>query len=472
MQEDLENIRKQLQVLMNQQTDSEDIPKPPQTTHLPLEPGVPFITNNFVDDDLPTVLQVIATQAGIPIIGDEEVQNDPSLINCTITEIPLDRALDIVLAGTPYVVKKTPYYYLVCSGDIESPMFSAVSTTRRLKLSYVKADMAASLLSTHFQKYVQAEPEGNTILVTAPSPLVDRIVEDLKQIDQVPTHVLLDARIVIIERGDLLNLGVEWGWPKIQAGIFSNNAKGGAGVLPDFGGKWPWGVQIGYAPDATFTNSLELALNLLAQNQELRTLAKPQVLAQDGKEAQMKVMTEEYYMLTAQTQTTYYQYSEMQEIESGTSLQITPHIGDNNDITLEISVEVSDSIARGSETDLPVVTRRTAQNTVRIKDGGTVALAGLTENRTRTDERRVPGLSKLPLIGKLFESTNRENSSREIAVFVTARIVPDTIENVSFEEPTAPAAPSAAQPLPPAEETNEDFRMSLRESLMRSRSLR
>jgi type II secretory pathway component GspD/PulD (secretin) len=302
---------------------------------------------------------------------------------------------------------------------------------------------------------------------------VERIIDDLKQVDQVPTHVLLDARIVIIERGDLLNLGVEWGWPKIQAGVFSNNTKGrGAGYLPDFGGKWPWGVQIGYAPDATFTNALELTLNLMAQNGELRTLAKPQVLAQDGKEAQMQVMTEEYYMLTAQSQTTYYQYSEMQEIESGTRLQITPHIGDNNDITLELSIEVSDSIPRGSETDLPVVTRRTATNTVRIKDGGTVALAGLTENRTRTDLRRVPGLSKLPLVGKLFESQNRQNSSREIAVFVTARIVPDTAQNISFEEPSAPAAPSAAAPAIPVEETDADFRTSLRESLMRSRSFR
>jgi type II secretory pathway component GspD/PulD (secretin) len=333
--------------------------------------------------------------------------------------------------------------------------------------------MASSLLSTHFQKYVQAEPEGNTILVTAPSPLVERIVDDLKQIDQVPTHVLLDARIVIIERGDLLNLGVEWSWPQIQAGVFGNNAKGGGGgTLADFGGKWPWGVQIGYAPDATFTNSLELTLNLLAQNGELRTLAKPQVLAQDGKEAQMQVMTEEYYILSAQTPSTYYQYSELQEIKSGTRLQIVPHIGDNNDITLELAVEVSDSVPRGAGSDLPVVTRRTAQNTVRIKDGGTVALAGLTENKTRTDLRRVPGLSKLPLIGKLFESTNRQNSTREIAVFVTARIVPDTSENVSFEEPVAPAASRGVPPVPVEEETSEDFRMSLRESLMRSRSFR
>ena len=305
-EQNLANIMQQLEELKRKQAEGEET-EPQLGTQAPLEAGVPLITNNFVDDELPTVLQIIATTAGIPIIPDETVQGDPSLINCQLKEVPLERALEIVLAGTPYVVKKTPYYYLVCSGDIESPMFSAVSDTRRIKLNYVKADMAMSLLSTNFQKYVQAEPEGNTICVTAPTTLMDRIVNDLKQIDQVPTHVLLDARIVIIERGDLLNLGVEWGWPQIQAGVFSNNAKGGAGILPDFRGKWPWGVQIGYAPDATFTNSLELALNLLAQNNELRTLAKPQVLAQDGKEAQMQVMTEEYYMLTAQTQTTFYQ---------------------------------------------------------------------------------------------------------------------------------------------------------------------
>ncbi len=466
-EQDIDSIKQQLENLMRQKPGAPAAPSA-QGTQLPLESSVPLVTNTFVDDGLPTVLQIIASTVGIPIIPDEEVQGDISLVNCELSAVPLDRALDIVLAGTPYVVKKTPYYYLVCSGDIESPMFMTVSNTRRIKLSYVKADMAASLLSTHFQKYVQAEPEGNTICVTAPSVLVERIVEDLKQIDQLPIHVLLDARIVIIERGDLLNLGVEWGWPTIQAGVFGNNARGGGGgTLPDFGGKWPWGVQIGYAPDATFTNSLELTLNLLAQNGEVRTLAKPQVLAQDGKEATMQVLTEEYYMLTAQTTNTFYQYSELEQIDSGTKLQITPHIGDNNDITLEISVEVSDSVPRGRGSELPVVTRRTAQNTVRIKDGGTVALAGLTENKTRTDERRVPGLSKLPLIGKLFNSTNRENSTREIAVFVTARIVPDTSENIAFEQP-APSRPAPA----PIEQTGEDFRTSLRESLMRSRSFR
>jgi type II secretory pathway component GspD/PulD (secretin) len=336
-------------------------------------------------------------------------------------------------------------------------------------LNYITAQKAVGLLSTAFQNYVQAEagPTGvdtYTVVVTAPPALMDRIVSDLRQIDRVPTHILLDARIVVMESGDLLNLGVEWGWPKISAGVFGSEHHGVVGESPDFGGTWPWGVQIGYTPDATFTNSLELALNLLSQNGEAQIVAKPQVLAQDGKQAEIKVMTEEYYFMTApEVGGFYYARSELERIESGTTLTITPHIGDNNDITLQMSIEVSDSIPQGRGSDLPVITRRTANNTVRVKDGGTVALAGLTENRTRLDQKRVPGLSKIPLLGSLFRSKSDESSSREIAVFVTAHIVPEA-GTVAVEQRTAPPAIQA----PTIEPAGGDFQQSLRESLTRT----
>ena len=155
----------------------------------------------------------------------------------------------------------------------------------------------------------------------------------------------------------------------------------------------------------------------------------------------------------------FYTRTELQEIKSGTILTITPHLGDNNDITLQVSVEVSDSIPRGRGSDLPVVTRRKAENNVTIKDGGTVALAGLTENRTRKDVRRAPGLSSLPLIGGLFKSTNNENSTREIAVFVTARLISNTGQTVEFTHPSDIPAP-----IQPA---GNDFKARLRESLSR-----
>jgi len=290
--------------------------------------------------------------------------------------------------------------------------------------------------------------------------LMNRIVSDLKQIDRPLSQILLDARIVVMEKGDLLNLGVEWGWPKIQAGTFKSSHMGQGDPDADFSSEGPWSIQMGYTPDALFTNALELTLNLLAQNGEATILTKPQVLAQDGKESKIEVTTEEYYFLVAPDLAgSFYSRSELKEITSGTTLTITPHLGDNNDITLQVAVEVSDSIPSGRGNELPVVTRRKADNNVTIKDGGTVALAGLTENRTRKDVRRVPGLSNIPLIGSLFRSSNNENSTREIAVFVTARLVSNTGQAVEFTQPSDMPAP-----IRPA---GSDFKARLRESLLR-----
>ena len=457
LERDIAKIRSQLENLLLKQV-------APVEPNLLVAPQIPLVSNIFVDEDLTAVLQDIASTLGVTIIPDETVIG---IVNCTLDNVPLDRALQIVLAGTPYVIKKTPYYYLVCSGDPESAMFPVVSETRRMKLNHITAPSALGLLSTPFQAYAQAETgrpgaDTYTVVVTAPPVLMERIISDLKKIDRVRQQVLLDARIVVMERGDLLNLGVEWGWPTISAGFFSNNLFGReASGVADFGGKMASGIQIGYTPGATFTNSLTLALNLLAQNDEATILSRPQLLAQDGRVAEIQVMTEEYYMMTSTGTEFFYTRSELEKIESGTRLSITPHIGDNNDITLELAIEVSNSIPRGRGSDLPVVTRRTSTNTVRIQNGGTVALAGLTENRTRLEKRHTPGLSKLPLLGGLFKSTNDEEASREIAVFVTAYIVPDASQSPDFSQPQTPAIQ------PPIRSLGGDFKTSLRESLSR-----
>jgi len=320
-----------------------------------------------------------------------------------------------------------------------------------LKMNYITADAAVGLLSSAFKPYVQAEigPTGTstyTVVVTAPPAMRKRIVEDLAMIDRIPAQVLLDARIVVMERGDLLNLGVQWNWPSIKAGVWGSNNFGGGNADNEFNGKWPWGVQMGYSPDNTFTNALELTLNLLAENGEATILAKPQVLAQDGKQAQIRVTTEENFALIGpESQGFFISRTEFKTIESGTTLTITPHVGDSNDITLHMAVEVSDSLPRARGSQLPSVTRRTSENNVTIQDGGTVALAGLTENRTRKADRRVPGFSNLPLIGELFKNSDRDNASREVAVFVTARIIPRSSQAFRFPEqqPASTRGPGA-----------------------------
>ncbi len=425
------------------------------------------VTQMFNGEDLGnTVLPLIAATAGVPIVSDATVMGE---VYQELDALPLEEALDILVAGTPFVWVEMPNYYLVGSRSIIEPeasaitysdVFPEITETRAVYLNYITPLRAKELISGAFNRYVMADPDPNShyVTVTAPRSLANRIVSDLKQIDTSPRQVLLDARVVVMERTDLLDIGIEWGFPQISAGAFTDGYVNGEKLDGDVTSSWVKALQIGYSPDRAFTDSLLMALNLLEQNGQADIVSNPQVLALDGQQSQIKDITEEHYVLTSSQSENFYVQAEFVTIMSGTTLTITPRIMDNNDIMLEMAVEVSESAAQGQESDLPVVTRRMTRNRARISDGGTVALAGLTETRAKLIEKRVPGLSKLPLIGGLFRNTESDQSTKEIAVFVTAQLVPD-----GYRTPTAPST-TVEQRMPTAP-TATDYREQLRRSL-------
>ena len=217
------------------------------------------ITNTFQGEDLRTVLQTVAMTAGVTIVPDPNVFGE---VFADLHEVDLDTALRIILAGSPFVVQRTPDYYLVADRGVGSDAFPEISETHNVFLNYRVPARVTELLSSAFTSYVRVsnDPNSRVVSVTAPPDLARRIVNEIRRLDLKPRHVLLDARVVVMERNDLLNVGVEWGWPQISAGAF------GTGFNLDNAGSWPWGIQMGYTPDGTFTDSLLMALNLLQQN--------------------------------------------------------------------------------------------------------------------------------------------------------------------------------------------------------------
>ena len=410
------------------------------------KPGL--VSNVFVDTDLRQALQDVATQIGATIIADPTVSGQ---VSCELKDATLDKAMEILLAGTGYGVKKTPDYYLVYSTDPKSPVFRQVSQARMIRLDYAQPETVVKLLPPTYKDYVQAEAKGNKVFITAPEALVDRIEADIRQIDQPPGHVMLEARVVVLEETDLLNLGVKWDWPQIRAGLFTNSDFHGGGSR---GPGWPWGIQIGYTTGKEFTNSLMLTLNLLAQNEDVAIIASPQILAQDGKEAQIKVANEEYFQIT--TPGVYIASAQLEKIESGTTLTITPRISSRNEVTLDILVEVSDVAARG-ENNLPLVNRRSAKSTVRLQNGGTAAVGGLVNTSAQNAQARTPGLGDVPWLGRLFRNDTNRKGSKQVAVFITASVM---------EGQQRPAeGPEQHRRIPPV--GAEEFRKALRESMRR-----
>jgi type II secretory pathway component GspD/PulD (secretin) len=162
---------------------------------------------------------------------------------------------------------------------------------------------------------------------------------------------------------------------------------------------------------------------MLTQNNQATIIASPQVLAQDGKLAEIRVTNEEYFQITSEDDAVFFQ-ADLEKIETGTILGITPQIGPNGELTLAMNIEVSDVVARG-EQNLPVVSRRIAQSTVQIESGGTAAVAGLVAAQASDGRAGIPGLSGLPLLGRAFRTDTINHQARQVAVFVTATVVED-----------------------------------------------
>ncbi len=393
------------------------------------------VTNVFLSTDLAQALSDISQQVDVPILVGSDVEGTVSI---ELDETPLPKALSMLLASGGYVWREMDGYVLVGSSDTESPLFAGLSETRRIKLSNTSAEEALNMLSPALRKYVTADAQLNRLVVTAPPPIADRIADDIVDIDEPAQHVLLEARVVVLERDALLDLGVEWDFPTVQTGTVNLDV-----LNQDF----PWAISVGMTPGLQFSNSLMLALNFLEQNEEASIVSHPQLTVRDGQQANMGVITEEYFQIETQ------ESIDLEVIDSGTRLSILPRIGDNGKVTLTMDIEVSDVVGR-SQSDaagdnLPVVTRRTAQSTVQIVSGGTAAISGLMESRTDILNRQVPGASDLPLIGGGFNNDASARSSKQLAVFITATIV---------EQPS-PRQPSEVS-YPPVDE--EAFRAELR----------
>lgn len=411
--EDNERIKELEAEIERMREENADSDTPPAYTS---ERGPLVEENDYQGEMLSMVLSDMSYATGVPINVDPAAN---ASVTCHIPAVPLEDALTIALAGTGYVWKKADYGgYMVLVPDVSAGAFSLEADTRPYKLRYLDGITAQNLLPPALRKFVQAQKESYLVTVTGAGSQMDRIIQILDELDAKPSTVFLTTRIVSMTKTNLLELGVDWGWPTLSTGL---------GVFSDSGTSsttTPWGVQIGYSSDASFTDALTMSLNLLQEKGQAQLVSVPKVFAMDGEKATLKVLNEQYFMLTpTETSSNYYSRAELETIKTGTTLEIVPNISDNNEIYLQVAVELSDTVATDAETGLPYVTRRNYDSKVLVKDGGTVVVAGLSKNNQTTSRDSVPGLSQLPLLGKLFKSDSNNDEQQDVAIFITAELV-------------------------------------------------
>jgi general secretion pathway protein D len=183
----------------------------------------------------------------------------------------------------------------------------------------------------------------------------------------------------------------------------------------------------------SFTVPNGLVANLIKTSTNGQLLANPELRISEGEKATLHIgqripVPVSTFNSLASTTTgagsfapvTSYQYQDV-----GIKLSMEPRVHHNREVTLKLTIEVSNLAgnAPGSNPPQPIIGTRTIESTIRLKDGETNFLAGLIQRNDTTDNTKVPFLGDIPILGRLFTNDARTHSDTDLVLTMTPHIV-------------------------------------------------
>lgn len=280
----------------------------------------------------------------------------------------------------------------------------------------VRSASAGQVAALTGELVVVAESRGNTLLVRANRRDFELVRALVDQIDVRPLQVLIEVLIAEVRRDRSLSVGVQAqvGETPVHGGPASVSGTLGSQGLGDFVVKV---MGVG-GIDA------DVALTLGAQQGEVRILSRPVVLATNNQSASIVVGSQRPFVQVQRALPTDAAFRDqiVQYKEVGTKLTVRPSISADGAVQLDVTQEVSNATTE-TAFNAPVISTRSIQTQLLVRDGQTVALGGLTDRQRDQGRRGVPLLSSLPWVGALFGSTERRTTETELFVFLTPRVI-------------------------------------------------
>ena len=361
--------------------------------------GEPLVNLFLFETSIKDALSEIALQAGVNIIPDSTVSG---VVTLDLQNVPLERALRMVLIGGGFTFRKIDDFYFVGLPDPRSTTFGELAEIQVISLKNLTAGQILANLPPFLLNYVKGERDGRVLTITAPPAELEKIIQFIEALDLPQKQVEIQVIVTEITAKALKELGTNLFEFSMGAGEKLNQA---------------WSGRVGLqnsllALESNLFGQLLLSLKALEETQEAKVHADPHVLVSDGQSAQLFVGDRQILLLTDSDDRT----TRVERIEVGMSLRVTPQImGD--EILLSIAPEMSHFVNE-SKSQL-VVKQSSISTTVKLQNGQTALLAGMTVQEEGDQVRKVPILGDIPIVRWLFRSDSTRVAERELLIFVT-----------------------------------------------------
>lgn len=363
----------------------------------------PLVNLFLFETNVRDALSEISMQTGVNIIPDSTVSG---LVTVDLQDVPLERALRMILIGGGYAFKKIDDFYLVGLADPRSTTFAELTETQIVMLEHVTASQVLSALPSFLTSYVKGDKDGRLLTITAPPTELGRILELIDTLDVPPKQVEIQVIVTEVSTKALKELGIN---------LFDFSFGAGTGWNDDWTAKIGFGSG-GLSLETTLLGNLLFNLKALEEDQEAVIHADPRVLVSDGQSAHLFVGDRQILLLADANDKT----TRVERVEVGMDLKVTPRIL-GEEILLSISPEMSHFVNE-SKSSL-TVKQSSVSTTVRLKNGQTAVLAGMTVQESGDQTRKVPILGDIPIIRWLFRSDTTRAADKELLIFVTPVIM-------------------------------------------------
>lgn len=428
---------------------------------------------NFQDIEVRSVLQLIADFTQLNLVASDTVSGN---ITLRLENVPWDQALDIVLKAKGLDKRQEGNVLMVApAAEIAERERLQVEANKQLqelaplrtefiRVRYADArelfelfnvkentsgrssgNATSSILSERGSAIV--DTRTNTIILTDTEDKILEFKRLIKEIDIPVQQVLIEARIVIADTDFRKEIGARWGIQGAERDGIRNYGYGGS--LEQFAdpnnpiqifnendpaakilvNKDALNVDLGVTNPAgrialEFLNAdtfIDLELSALEEDGGGEIISQPKVLTGDKRKAVIKAGTEVAYQEATSSGATSVEFK-----EAVLKLEVTPQITPDNRVILDLLIS-QDALGQFTPLGEPTIDTTEIETQALVGDGQTLVLGGIFQNQTRNEVQKVPLLGDIPVVGTLFRHKLKDIQKREILIFITPKIVHDSL---------------------------------------------
>lgn len=393
------------------------------------------LTLRFQNAKLKEVFEILARTAGVNVLFDKEVRDDP--ITIFIKDLPFDEAIHLILTTNGLIAQQVaPDTILVMPNNKQKQAQYQDLLMRTFYLANAKAKDAVNLVRTMLDsKKVYVDDKVNAIIVREEPAKLQLTEKLLFAIDRREPEVELDLEVLEVNRTKSMKYGINFA-KQLGFGIRPGTGSGGISTAPT---TFTLQQLTALAPQSyLFTLPASLLTDFFKQQSDAKTLASPKLRVLNNKSASINVGDKQPILLSTtnvlpgQAATgaipTTSTVTSIEFKDVGVKLTVEPSINALDEIAMKLKIEVTrlgDQVILQASPEIKQFKfgTRSAETFLMMRDDETVVLGGLIQGEDRKNRSSVPILGDIPYLGELLSATTVDRVETEVVLTITPRIV-------------------------------------------------